>query len=152
MCQQLSYSATYCHSHFSLRQITFHVLNSGVQVYVSTNSLDASERQFPCDILFGKKTLHVRFLVTVKHMETNGSEHASKPTFLLYKFLTPQMYYKSRDNSYILIMKANEMPISPIYLIKYYTCFGQVHCPSSGVSQHCIHALGICHASSVGVC
>jgi len=29
-------------------------------------------------------------------------------------------------------------------------CFGHVHCPSSGVSQHCIHALGICHASSVG--
>jgi len=28
--------------------------------------------------------------------------------------------------------------------------FGHVHCPSSGVSQHCIHAIGICHASSVG--
>ena len=28
----------------------------------------------------------------------------------------------------------------------------QVHCPSSAVSQHCIHAMGICHASSVGVC
>jgi len=27
---------------------------------------------------------------------------------------------------------------------------GQVHCPSSGVSQHCIQAIGICHASSVG--
>jgi hypothetical protein len=27
--------------------------------------------------------------------------------------------------------------------------FGQVHCPSSGASQHCIHAIGICHASSV---
>jgi hypothetical protein len=40
--------------------------------------------------------------------------------------------------------------ISQIYLIKYSTCFGQVHCPSSGVSQHCIHAVGICHASSVG--
>jgi hypothetical protein len=25
-------------------------------------------------------------------------------------------------------------------------------CPSSGVSQHCKHAIGICHASSVGVC
>ena len=25
------------------------------------------------------------------------------------------------------------------YLIKYSTCFGQVHCPSSEVSQHCIH-------------
>ena len=30
--------------------------------------------------------------------------------------------------------------ISHIYLIKYSTCFGQVHCPSSGVSQHCIHS------------
>jgi len=40
--------------------------------------------------------------------------------------------------------------ISQIYFIKYSTCFGQVHCPSSGVSQCCIHAMGICHASSVG--
>jgi len=40
--------------------------------------------------------------------------------------------------------------ISQIYLIKYATYFGQVHCPSSGVSQHCIHAIGMCHASSVG--
>jgi len=29
-----------------------------------------------------------------------------------------------------------------------FTYFGQVLCPSSGVSQHCIHAVGICHASS----
>jgi hypothetical protein len=36
--------------------------------------------------------------------------------------------------------------ISQIYLIKYSTCFEQVHCPSSGVSQHCIHAIGICRA------
>ena len=32
---------------------------------------------------------------------------------------------------------------------KYSACFGQIHCPSSGVSQHCIHAIGICHASSL---
>ena len=44
---QVRHSATYHHSHFSLRQITFHVLNSGVQVYVSTISLDAAERHFP---------------------------------------------------------------------------------------------------------
>ena len=37
-----------------------------------------------------------------------------------------------------------------IYLIKYFTCFRQVHSLSSGVSQHSIHAVGICHASSVG--
>ena len=40
--------------------------------------------------------------------------------------------------------------VSQIYLIKYSTCFGQVHYPSSGASQHCTHAIGICHASSVG--
>ena len=34
-------------------------------------------------------------------------------------------------------------------MITYSTCFGQVHCPASGVSQHCIRAIGICHASSV---
>jgi len=44
-------------------------------------------------------------------------------------------------------MKANEMHYYRIYLIKYSTRFGQVHCPSSGVSQHCTHAIGICHAS-----
>ena len=32
----------------------------------------------------------------------------------------------------------------------YSTCFGQVRWPSSGVSQQCIHAIDICHASSVG--
>jgi len=32
----------------------------------------------------------------------------------------------------------------------YSTCFGQIHCPPSGVSQHCTQAIGICHASSVG--
>ena len=36
-------------------------------------------------------------------------------------------------------------------LINNSTCFGQVHSPSSGVSQHCIHAIGVRHASSVGV-
>ena len=35
-----------------------------------------------------------------------------------------------------------------IYLIKYTTCFEQVHCPSSGVSQHCIH---ICRAEILKV-
>jgi len=34
-------------------------------------------------------------------------------------------------------------------LIKDSTCFGQIYCPSSGVSHHCIHRTGICHASSV---
>ena len=40
--------------------------------------------------------------------------------------------------------------VSQIYLIKYSTSFEQVHCSSSRVSKHCIHAIGICQASSVG--
>jgi len=52
--------------------------------------------------------------------------------------------------SYILIIKANECTISQVYLMKYSTCFGHVHCPSSGVSQHCVHTIVICHASSGG--
>ena len=43
-----------------------------------------------------------------------------------------------------------DTPLLHIYLIKYCTSFGQVHCPSSGVSQPCIHAVVICRASSVG--
>jgi hypothetical protein len=35
-----------------------------------------------------------------------------------------------------LVIKANTMPyFCHIYLIKYSTCFGQVHCPSSGISH-----------------
>jgi len=45
-------------------------------------------------------------------------------------------------------MKANEMHYFSHLLDKVLTCFGQVHCPSSGVSQH---AIGICHANSVGM-
>jgi len=43
-----------------------------------------------------------------------------------------------------------DAPFFQIYLIKHSTCFGHVHCPSSGVSQHCIHAISVCYASSVG--
>jgi len=43
---------------------------------------------------------------------------------------------------FILIIKVNEFTISQICLIKYCTFLGQVHCPSSRVSQHCIHAIG----------
>ena len=50
-----------------------------------------------------------------------------------------------------LYRKPTRCTITQIYLIKYSTCFGQVHCPSSAVSQHCTLAIGICHASSVGV-
>ena len=42
--------------------------------------------------------------------------------------------------------------LSQIYLLKYSTCFGHTYSPSSGVYQHCIQAVGICHASSVAFC
>ena len=52
---------------------------------------------------------------------------------------------EDRASWYILIMKANEMHCFSNLFDKYSTCFGQVRCPSSGVSQHCIHATGIYH-------
>jgi len=54
----------------------------------------------------------------------------------------------------ILIIKAKEMHYFSDLFDKVLYMFGHVHSPSSGVSQHCIgvHAMGICHASSVGVC
>jgi len=42
----------------------------------------------------------------------------------------------------ILIMKANEMHYFSDLFDKVLTFFGQVRRPSSGVSQHCIHAIG----------
>ena len=52
-----------------------------------------------------------------------------------------------------LIMKANEMHyFSDLFCKILYKYFGHVHCPSSGVSQHGIHAIGTCHSSSAGVC
>jgi hypothetical protein len=65
----------------------------------------------------------------------------SRP-FSVYTGSIPQSYNESRRDAIFL----------KFILVKYATCFGQVHCPSSGVSQHCTHAIGICHASSVGVC
>jgi hypothetical protein len=58
--------------------------------------------------------------------------------------------FKIKPHNKFLKWKPTRCTISQIYLIKYSTCFGQVHCPSSGVSQHCIHAIGICQANSVG--
>jgi hypothetical protein len=46
----------------------------------------------------------------------------------------------------VFLWKPTRCTVSQIYLIKYSTCFGQIYCPSSGVYQHCIHAIGICHA------
>jgi len=69
-----------------------------------------------------------------------------------YKFADEEaILTEYRRSWYILIIKPTRCTISHIYLIKYSTCFGHVHCPS-WVSQHSIHAIGICHASSVGVC
>lgn len=52
---------------------------------------------------------------------------------------------------YIPIIKDNEMHKFSIFLTKYWKHFGHVHCPSSGESQICTHAKGICNARSVGV-
>jgi len=49
-------------------------------------------------------------------------------------------------------MKSSEIHYYSYFLVNYSTCFGQVHYPSSGVSQFRIHATAICHASSVAVC
>ena len=70
------------------------------------------------------------------------------PIFVLY---TKTICFQA---CFIHSWKLTRCTISQIYLIKYSPCFGQVHCPSSGVSQHStfIHAIGVCHASSVGVC
>ena len=57
------------------------------------------------------------------------------------------MYGWSRHLPQILIMKANEMH-SQIYVIKYSTCFGQVHCPLSGVSQYIIIYYFITHTNT----
>jgi len=47
-------------------------------------------------------------------------------------------------------MKANEMHYFSHLFDKLLYKFWTVHCPSSGVSQLRIQAIGICHASSVG--
>ena len=47
----------------------------------------------------------------------------------------------------ILIIKANKMHNFSNLFYKVIYMFGQVHCPSSGVSQYCIHTISICHAS-----
>jgi len=62
-----------------------------------------------------------------------------------YEFIKKVPYKKN------LIVKANEMHYFSNLFDKV-LCFRQVHCPSSGVSRHCIYAIGICHDSSVGVC
>jgi len=50
-----------------------------------------------------------------------------------------------------LYWKPTRCTVSQIYLIKYSTCFGHVHCPSSGVSQYCIHEISICHSRALHV-
>ena len=48
-------------------------------------------------------------------------------------------YTKLNYEFRFLYWKPMRCTISNIYLVKYSTCFRQVHCPSSGVSQNCIH-------------
>ena len=84
--------------------------------------------------------------------------HGSKRNFYTYLLVAKipeekKSFRRSRrrweSNSYSYNKSQRDALLYQIYLIKYSTCFGHVHCPSSGVSQHCIHAIGICHASYV---
>jgi hypothetical protein len=84
------------------------------------------------------------FRETMAYLLTNS--------MLFAKLLRAPKLWHSEDRAswYILIIKPTRCTNSQIFLIKYSRRFGQVHCPSSGVSQHCTHAIGMCHASSVG--
>jgi hypothetical protein len=57
---------------------------------------------------------------------------------------------KDRVSWYIFIIKANKMHYFSNLFDKARYMFRTTYCPSSGVSQHCINATGICHASIVG--
>jgi len=48
--------------------------------------------------------------------------------------------FKGLNTSSLLIKKANEMYYFSNLFDKFSTCFRQVHCPPSGVTQHCIHS------------
>jgi hypothetical protein len=65
-------------------------------------------------------------------------------------FTVPIWHSQDCASWYILIMKASEMHCFSTLFGKVLYMFQTGHCPSSGVSQPCIHAIGICHASSVG--
>jgi hypothetical protein len=83
-----------------------------------------------------------------------GLYRCFKAFFTLFKnwLQSPVVMQRTVHRGTFLQWKPTRCTISQNCLIKLSTCFGQVHCPSSGVSQHCIHAIGICHASSVGHC
>jgi len=83
----------------------------------------------------------IRIWIPTKHHQCTSEE-----------IFNPTLIWHSEDvhrNTYILIIKVNRKIISHIYLINYCTFSGHVHCPSSGVSQHYIHAIFIRYASSV---
>jgi hypothetical protein len=71
---------------------------------------------------------------------------------ILFTFMYAAFSANCQRDIYVLIMKPTRCTISQIYLVTYSTCFGQVHCPPLGVSQLCIHAISVCHASSLVVC
>jgi hypothetical protein len=79
------------------------------------------------------------------HMEGAELLHTERQTDLAFRI----WHSEDRASWCILIIKPMIRTISGIYLIKYSTCFGQAPSPPSGVCQHCIHAVGICHSSYV---
>jgi hypothetical protein len=69
----------------------------------------------------------------------NLSKHVNFDSLLCtYKYKLPCNILHNESQRDVLFLK--------FFFIKYSICFGHVHCPS-GVSQHCIHAIGICHAN-----
>jgi len=78
--------------------------------------------------------------INTKHKYSVGTAYNTWVLTFRGPFIMMYSYNKSQRDA----------QLSQIYLIKYSTCFGEAHCPSSGVSQRCMHAIGICHASYVG--
>jgi hypothetical protein len=82
---------------------------------------------------------------------TNVNEFSTKRSLCLWAQYSKLLFWHSEERAswYILVMKANEVHYFS-NLFEYSIYFGHINCPSSGVSQHCIHAIGICHSSSIG--
>jgi hypothetical protein len=115
------------------------------------------------DITQTRVPRHVHWCMNILRAAFNAFRHTAPVIYLaqveeqayLQKLLNKKYEFdiqRTVHRDIVLQWKPTRCTISQIYLINYSTCFGHVHCPSSGVSQHCIHAISICHASYVGVC
>ena len=96
----------------------------------------------------GVKWCHVSFVRFLLHMEWSLKFDYIPNLFVSFQAVF--VFTGIRVKNIFLEGKTTRFTTSQIYLIKYITCFGEIHCPSSGLSQHCIHTIGICHASYVG--